>query len=340
MDAPLLRRPNGRPQACEVCINSTPLLRDHPFLTSVQPCRKRKVACDHTQPTCRRCIKRRQESECVYIVQSDRQSAPSAPRGSPAPALSPRPTAEQTPPPEYTLAPDSHQGEILTPVPPSNGYNGYLGFTSYSSVFEETESALGITAGTTTTSLEGDGMSTARTLSPQVFSACLKILSFVPDPKKGIENFRQIPTTFDGFPHAIAQRIVRSLYETFGRYLGRNRNPRDLESLARRLCANSSRPFSEQEPDADRWIDQFIGENLRWESLGVLFTFWDRFEDDGNPRYALPHKLKFTGRAFATRESLKLCLDVGTEFSSGNTLLLYISQRCTVAESMFSGDAS
>lgn len=42
-----LRR-NGRRQACE-------------------PCRKRKLACDHELPACQRCRKKKQESECVYM---------------------------------------------------------------------------------------------------------------------------------------------------------------------------------------------------------------------------------------------------------------------------------
>lgn len=45
---PLTRR-NGRLQACE-------------------PCRKRKMACDHGFPVCLRCQKRNQTSECVYVM--------------------------------------------------------------------------------------------------------------------------------------------------------------------------------------------------------------------------------------------------------------------------------
>src|SRR5687768_1999860 len=58
---PLLRRLNGRPQACD-------------------PCRSRKVSCDHAQPVCRRCEKRGER--CVYTI-SDQTSQASARRSRP-----------------------------------------------------------------------------------------------------------------------------------------------------------------------------------------------------------------------------------------------------------------
>ena len=295
------------------------------------------MACDHTQPICKRCIKRRQEGDCVYIVSNDRHR-PSPPRNSPSPVLSPRLAGTNSSPSVSRRAPNP-DCEITTTVQP---LNGYLGYTSYSSVYEETESVLGVTTSSTTPDVECiSGRSKARKPSSRILNACLKILSYVPDPENGVEQFRQFPTTFDGFPHVIAQRILRSLYATFGRYLGKNRTPQDLEFVTRRLCANTARPFTEQEPDADRWMEQFLGENLRWESLGILFTFWDLYQpENGMPRYTYHHKTKFTGRVLATRDSLKLCIEVCTEFSSGNTLLLYISQKFAVAESTFSGDAS
>lgn len=298
------------------------------------------MACDHTQPICRRCIKRRQEGECVYIVSNDRLRAPSILRASPTPLLSPRRVPDHTPPPQYGRSPEPNH-DISAAAQSSVGY---LGFTSYCSVFEETENVLGVTAATTTPnsgSNVGETSDSSRRLSPRVLEACFKILRNVPETSKGIALFREFPTPFDGFPHVVAKRMVRSLYDTFGRYLGGQRNPRHLELVARKLCANSSRPFSETEPDAEKWIAQFVGENLRWESLGILFTFWDLYHtEEGVPRYAYHHKTKFTGRVLETRESLKLCVDVCKELSVSNSLLLHVSQKYCVAESTVSGDAS
>ena len=297
------------------------------------------MACDHTQPICRRCIKRRQEGECVYIISNDRSRAPSVLRASSTPLRSPRRIPEHSPPPQLSRSPEPNVG-ITGAVQPSVGY---LGFTSYSSVFEETENALGVTAATTTPN-SGSNVATSdasRRLSPAVLEACLRILRHVPETSRGIALFREFPTPFDGFPHVVAKRVVRSLYETFGRYLGAQRNSRHLELVARKLCANSSRPFSETEPDAEKWIAQFVGENTRWESLGILFTFWDLYQtEDGVPRYMYHHKSKFTGRVLAIRESLKLCAEVCNELGAANSLLLHVSQKHCVAESTYSGDAS
>src|SRR4051812_21536002 len=50
-----VRRRNGKQQACE-------------------PCRKRKLACDHDYPTCHRCQRRKISQDCVYLPPSKQSS--------------------------------------------------------------------------------------------------------------------------------------------------------------------------------------------------------------------------------------------------------------------------
>lgn len=59
------RRRNGRLQACE-------------------PCRKRKVSCDHAFPACRRCRARNNPNGCVYlgVEETTRKPAQARPRPS------------------------------------------------------------------------------------------------------------------------------------------------------------------------------------------------------------------------------------------------------------------
>lgn len=59
------RRRNGRLQACE-------------------PCRKRKVSCDHAFPACRRCRARNNPNGCVYlgVEETTRKPAQTRPRPS------------------------------------------------------------------------------------------------------------------------------------------------------------------------------------------------------------------------------------------------------------------
>src|SRR6478736_3147292 len=104
--APLLLRLNGRPQACD-------------------PCRARKVACDHGQPTCSRCGKRNET--CVYTVSGATVKKQRL--------RSPVRTEHQPPPPST----DSTPSPAVAP--------GYLGFTSHNAVFEETRNSLSLVHG-------------------------------------------------------------------------------------------------------------------------------------------------------------------------------------------------
>lgn len=162
--------------------------------------------------------------------------------------------------------------------------------------------------------------STAFKLSSKTLDTCLKILDNVPEPALAFESFQPRTIPFDSFPHVLALRVLRSFYTTFGKYLGRSRNPEHLEIVARRLSNNTARPFSETEPDAERWVAQLLGDNLRWESVGVF--------------------VGFCGGKKKSCEALRHLVDVCTELSPVNSLLVYLSLKYSNAESCVSGDAS
>ncbi|KAL5876683.1 hypothetical protein ACKVWC_005849 [Pyricularia oryzae] len=143
------RRRNGRQQACE-------------------PCRKRKLACDHSLPTCSRCKRRNAEGGCVYLVASA-NGTPARPRaGDGLRQRSTRPGTTSThsapinpvraqPPHHARRASDlpsplasSSSSASMTPgsggAPPSPSIAldnpGYLGPTSFSAVFREAQGHL------------------------------------------------------------------------------------------------------------------------------------------------------------------------------------------------------
>lgn len=117
------RRRNGRLQACN-------------------PCRRRKVACDHTLPVCTRCGKRNTPNSCVYVVQDNvlsRSLGFSPATSSTDSSSAPRPRSSiiigsRAGPSEITL-----DIEALEPL---NTQSGYLGATSFSAVFQETQNHL------------------------------------------------------------------------------------------------------------------------------------------------------------------------------------------------------
>lgn len=99
------------------------------------------------------------------------------------------------------------------------------------------------------------------------------------------------------------------------------------------LCVNTAKPAYDDIGGPDEWIGQFTEDNLRWESLGLLFIFTNqaqsgwRKQTDVHIGWAVP----LTGLAH--------CIYLSKCFSDGNLLLLLISFRRSIIESMVVGDA-
>ncbi|KAK1246073.1 hypothetical protein MKX07_005142 [Trichoderma sp. CBMAI-0711] len=393
----LLRRPNGRPVACDNC-------------------RARKVACDHRQPVCRRCEDRGQEAECVYTSSlprkgpftnnkraSPREAGPSAglasstslrddgARAATAPrAAGTGPMAAEehrsslrraearrqasveihdcrakkgysfesssssplNPPPRRreagastTTTPGAHLASERASSPLHQA-PGYLGFTSYSSVFEETKNSLlmlqGFHAWLPQPINDGQRQGVADELSRCLCSPtkemCLVVLRAIPAPNTCyIELVQESPFYRDGWQRVMAQRVLADLHERFGSYLGPCRLDSQLEEIALFLSDNTTRPFHELEPDPEKWIGQFTGPNLRWESLGFVFSFNDLvFPDHGG----LDSKSALKEWVEISRVCLGLCMDLSRRFASANGLLAQLSHRRATLESIHAGDAS
>ncbi|XXH01591.1 hypothetical protein Hte_007951 [Hypoxylon texense] len=221
---------------------------------------------------------------------------------------------------------------------------GYLGPTSYYSMIKDAENSLLLLQGHDGTTSQSESFTSHASvegsrdiMSPRVREMCLAALHNIPDPSRGVSL--RVKQGSDGWIRPVAMRAARSLYESYGEYFV-NRSDERLEELARKFCVNTSRPFSDDEADPERWVGQFLGENMRWELLGLLTMFWD-FAPPGK-RTAI-----WTGKRTAgfdlgfriSRETLHLCLDICKEFAHGNSMMLYLTQRCTVMDSKTVGDA-
>ncbi|KPM43445.1 hypothetical protein AK830_g3114 [Neonectria ditissima] len=270
--SPLLRRSNGRPQACD-------------------PCRARKVACDHSQPTCKRCRKRRQP--CVYTV---------APKPKPGGSLPRSPCS--------------------TPTPP---YTGYLGFTSHSAVFEETRNSLTLVHGSRP--VDSGPRRGPRVDRSEVPAPLREMILFVLRNLPGTEDFASVertPCRPDDWLLEAAKRIVQTIHKDFPK---QREDDGLLEDWARTICSNTARPFHDTGLSSQDWIDQFAGPCLRWESIGILLTYWDvEFWEGGN--------------AQTTGMCLKYCIEIALHFTPGNDIIVYLCYRRSTMVSIISGDAS
>ncbi|KAK1965230.1 fungal-specific transcription factor domain-containing protein [Colletotrichum sublineola] len=372
----LLFRKNGRPQACE-------------------PCRKRKVACDHAQPVCSRCRKSKRPGEvCEYILdgspaprESSRQTrARESRRGSRTPVpqtvptfqpsvtaaqLAPRPaatsrTASTTTASPVTSAASRSRASISTSLPTSpesagTGATpailgiGYLGFTSFCGIYEETRSSLnqlqpsGATPIGELGATANGGLECSPPLTNQALETCLTILRHVPDGETGLKLFETYSNPSDGWIRLAAKRMIMSMYETFPQCFCASERPDDaqLAVLARTICSNTAKSVSDEESDPEKWIAQFTGTNLRWESLGVMFVYWEMSARSLNPYRPDPHSHRQQPLDEGTRVVMqyRYCIGASIELTKaagrgGNTLLLFMSVKRTVIESIFSGDAS
>ncbi|KAI8953894.1 hypothetical protein F4801DRAFT_64956 [Xylaria longipes] len=317
--SPLLRRPNGRPQACE-------------------PCRKRKVACDHTQPSCNRCKKRRQTDDCVYLASGQPRTPPVARRPLPPSPVSSASSAISRP-----ATTDASETPDTRSTDPRQMASGYLGFTSFSAVYEETQISLSRLQGShATPSDSGDWSQETSapdefTLSARTRDACLFVLQNVPEPARGKICLRGSPK--EAWYYFFLERVLISFYEAFGHYFGPRRSDRSLEELAVLFSKNTIRRFSDDDDiTPSQWIAQFSGRNTRWETLGLLFGFWDfsvnsitinksRTQDE----YGRPSEV--------TQRCVDFCVDLCHEFSAtANSMLLFLTYRRLVIETVLHGE--
>ncbi|KAI0419855.1 hypothetical protein F5X98DRAFT_362267 [Xylaria grammica] len=317
--SPLLRRPNGRPQACE-------------------PCRKRKVACDHTQPVCNRCRKRRQADDCVYLV-SGSSRTPRRPPLSPARSASsvlPQPLATDVSETAETRSPDGQGSRQMA--------SGYLGFTSFSTVYEETQISLSRLQGSHATPSDSEDWS-QETATPDEFAlsartreACLFVLRHVPEPSRGRVCLRGSPC--EAWYYYFLDRVLESFYQTYGHYFGPRRSTKSLEELAVILCRNTTLPFSDEDDiEADQWIAQFSGPSTRWEALGLIFGFWD-FSVNSITIKKNPNQDEYGRPSQSTKQCVDYCLDLCNEFSPANSMLLFLTYKRLVMQTVLHGDMS
>ncbi|ETS73302.1 hypothetical protein PFICI_14907 [Pestalotiopsis fici W106-1] len=318
---PVLRRLNGRLQACD-------------------PCRSRKVACDHGRPVCLRCRKRQQDRHCVYTVSSTTVGLGIGTSRSPSVSAPARAAQRRDDNVVPTLSPGARRTSVVTSPASTRASSsraiGYLGYTSYSTVIDETLCILNDIRAENPQSPCMDDCPIA--ISSKTIALGVTVLRHIPFPEDGQRLFRRELTVKDSWMRLVARHILETLYDEWGGHLGRVRSVSKLEEMARRICVNTAKPIVNR-GDGVEWLEQFRGPNLRWESLGVLFHGWDLVDD--------AHKIKMQGASVYIKQSapsvqefISLCLELCQEFSDGNFFTVYLDFKRTLLESLISGDAS
>lgn len=342
------RRPNGRLAACG-------------------PCHSRKVACDHVYPICNRCRKRNQANLCVYGAQS---SSSSSRLETESPAVShrkrPRLSVGEAETGQELIEPLSHTPSNVTSVNSANTVNsagsansvskaashsGYFGLMGHTAVFEEAKTSLSLldAAYSNPNNIANDTAQkktvvqadiSFRELPLPIRNACLLVLQCLPGQSNEQIVFHDGPASdAGGWTDVAVDRIVRSLQETFSEL--EDRSEQGLEAVAERICNNTAQPFSDECSDPNRWLDQFSGSNLRWESIGLLWTYLERISDVVDSlRTRRLDWAKGKQSVKTARTCLSYCIDISRHFTEGNDLLLDMCRRKVALDAVNDGEAS
>lgn len=304
------RRRNGRPQACE-------------------PCRLRKVACDHSMPVCTRCRSGKSPDSCVYsnsLNFSRRKSRLS--RTTPAQETAQRDGIGLTP--------------LMAPM-----HDGYLGATSYKHAINEAQSNIppgfvkeGFLNGASTskpTASQSPIMCNART-----YEAALRILRAIPSRAQAYDFSKAHINPNDGWCRLATVQLHDSLWDTFGTVLEGERSTESLVRLATKISENSSQPLGEDYTDPKDWFQSFSGANMRWEGLGILFSHWsfgitEFGQSPGPSQRWIPN---FADYVLKYRDCAWDATEITRSTASANTLLLYLLYVQACLESIISGDDS
>jgi hypothetical protein len=302
-----IRRRNGRLAACN-------------------PCRSRKTACDHARPVCNRCSRRGDDANCIY----DDGAADTDPAaaiqhlghlGIDAPSL------------------------LDSPGSPAS-VSGYQGFMSHSHLFEQARSSLPLSWDPNGLAIDqGVGLGTDKraasyhSLSQPMQHMCLFVLRNVP----GYSNTRTVFSEASS-PHQTTlwdQLVVESTIKTLATWLDRCKDEAALATVADLICRNTTRPMREDDHlESREWLDQFIGPNVRWESIALVWAHLERIGDMTAALYT--HRLSWKegqGSPETSMVYLNYCVQLARHFAGANVLLTDMYRRKAVLESMTDGDA-
>ncbi|KAM3502850.1 hypothetical protein MY10362_004575 [Beauveria mimosiformis] len=338
------RRRNGRPQACE-------------------PCRRRKVGCDHQLPACARCRKGRIEHRCVYLVadrdpllllstspRSSREhtsALPSSPDRPPARRARVASPGVATPPPprkHHRASAGAH------PLDSSVRYEalGYMGATSFSTDLEEAQRRLmsmpGAAKGPISSSQQQprDAPSfSLRDFDPP--AAAINVIRNIPDRASSYYLFETYRNIHDAWCRLAARWLLHSLWDTFGDILEGDRSDKSLSVMAKKLCLNTASVLREDHTNPKEWFKEFSGQNMRWECIGILFAYWssgllslprETFKGSCKALHDMDRRTALDFYKDLVADCANLCWNAG----NGNTLLCFLLFERSLLQSNISGD--
>lgn len=318
--AQVLRR-NGQVQACE-------------------PCRLAKHRCDHTVPVCNRCQVRGKSESCVYhpapMTKSRNPGEHSAERLHRILPEVRSPQETDSTSPVLSLTPSAYGSPATslfkTPHRPH-------GSTSFSAVFNENQAQIGPEL----LQVDDDGLAREQNFEDDVrMSLATQTLAEFPTYLTCEHLLQRFSSLHDLFvsPKMI-QHCTKSVWLAFGDVLNDVRRDEGLRKMARELFKNGrSAPCPDKE---EPWVNWFCGSALRWEMIGVLFTFFGlsmMHRHDWDSIFNLPEQRGRSRRSASRRmmECANACLNLRNTEHSTTDLLVVLLKNISKLYSQIAGD--
>lgn len=223
---------------------------------------------------------------------------------------------------------------------------GYLGATSFLGIYEEARGTVALpnpqlwSRTRPRDEMNSNAERQTIVLSPTTLQTCREILRNVPQRHDANLLFDAHFGPHDAWIRPLARRMLDSFYDNFEPFLDPTQSSEQpLDLLSELLSKNTAKPFSEDEDDANQWIDQFSGANFRWESLGILFVYWEL--GSRKERSAAGEIDSALRKNVAYRRCVGDCVALArAATTTGNLLLVYLYYKRMIIDSVFSGDAS
>lgn len=267
-----IRRRNGASAACE-------------------PCRIRKLACDHGEPVCARCVKRGKSELCNYhpapMVGIKRRRGENESMGivngfaSPTATSSGTPTRSSTSPvrilAQASEATISAQDEHPT-IPAEESQPGYLGATSFITSlaesreelerdnFESQDGALAMV------SLRDVPTSIA---AAEIEAGAAVLASFYPCKVADslVDSACKQCMCLPHAPATILKECWNSIRSILAPIEGRKDRHKKLQEISRLMFHNTIKVLPDPgQVSMKTYATVFTGTNLRWESIGIVIT--------------------------------------------------------------------
>jgi hypothetical protein len=273
------------------------------------------------------------------------------------------PASHQQLPPTHQQLPPSHPVPVQLPEPPHQDANQrnhgqvhpprYYGPTSFSAMFtehadlsgglldvgEERKHAPNYPFGVPLMGMDGSTAPAVR------MSLVLKALENVPSQEVCFSLLGRYKNTHISMSDVLIRHAIDTLWSTFGGYLAAPRAPEKLTAVAEVLFANAQVPRPTPPDDGMDWLDTFMGPNLRFEMLGMLFCYfgmsyqalqdWDELfkapENQGRDRKQTSWRMK---------ECADVCLKMCQMTEENNEISIALQVCTAILEGLCTGEES